>query len=408
MQIRSTRLRSLILLLLWALIPAEGLAEPSLGTATQAIVNGTRGPSLAQLTPGQLLAVGWLYFNGVSEQPMCTGTVIGPRTVITAAHCTRGQTPDTLGFGLGEQASAPVGLFEVEAIHEHPGVDAAVMVLVEDPLIRVPTLQAIPIARTPIAADALGTRLEGVGFGDTRDATRAGRYFVTVLLSAIQADYLFTDGEGIQGLCHGDSGGPLLSTEGAATILAVLHRGNSTCVDKDKLTRLDPITDWIDASAAGGEGGDCEGLDYFGGCEGRVAVWCEAGVVQRRDCALDDGDVCGYVDANLGFYCRPPSPCDAIPWGGICDNETLVMCDSAQVVYTDCAAEGLFCTDITPAASCQRGEELSRLQALNTRRVNLEGGCVGAPGAGAGSGPWSVTALWLLALLTLRRRRRRS
>ncbi|MFN3198638.1 MAG: S1 family peptidase [Bradymonadia bacterium] len=365
------------------------------------MINGTREPTLVSVTPGQALAIGWLYYDGIVGQALCTGTVIAPRTVLTARHCTRGRTPENVGFGVGLQPQQPLGTFEVESIHEHPGVDAAVLVLTTDPMTEIANLQPIPVNRTSVGGDRLGQPMEGAGFGDTRAADRTGRYFVTVVLTAIQADYLFTDGEGVQGLCHGDSGGPLLAQgEQGPMIMAVLHRGNSSCVDKDKLTRVDAIVDWIDASAAGAPPGACDGLDYFGACEGRTAVWCEDGEVNQRDCTQDDGAVCGYVNPELGFYCRPPSPCDDIPWGGMCRGEVLVLCDGTQVQEQDCSAMGLLCTEITAAASCRAGDELSRLASLNARRVTQRGGCQ------AHTGKAPIGWICLLLVVGLRRRTR--
>ncbi len=53
----------------------------------------------------------------------------------------------------------------------------------------------------------------------------------------------------------------------------------------------------------------CRGLDYLGRCTGDVAEWCENGVVVTRDCRTVDGTACGWVSAELGWYCGgEPSP----------------------------------------------------------------------------------------------------
>ncbi len=46
----------------------------------------------------------------------------------------------------------------------------------------------------------------------------------------------------------------------------------------------------------------CAGIDYLGACEGTVAVWCDNGQVNRRDCA-DTGQSCGWLDENSGYWC---------------------------------------------------------------------------------------------------------
>ena len=47
----------------------------------------------------------------------------------------------------------------------------------------------------------------------------------------------------------------------------------------------------------------CGDVDYFGRCEGDVVVWCDLGMLQRRDCLAADGMPCGYVSDDVGYYC---------------------------------------------------------------------------------------------------------
>jgi hypothetical protein len=54
-----------------------------------------------------------------------------------------------------------------------------------------------------------------------------------------------------------------------------------------------------DPGADPGEGGDCNGVDFVGQCQGAVLSWCE-GALQTVDCA-EMGMACGFDDEN-GFY----------------------------------------------------------------------------------------------------------
>ena len=48
----------------------------------------------------------------------------------------------------------------------------------------------------------------------------------------------------------------------------------------------------------------CGDIDYLGKCEGDVAVWCNReGTIQRQNCAAS-GETCGYIDDEIGYYCR--------------------------------------------------------------------------------------------------------
>jgi hypothetical protein len=45
----------------------------------------------------------------------------------------------------------------------------------------------------------------------------------------------------------------------------------------------------------------CDGVDYLGECRGNVAVWCDDGALQMRDCG--SWATCGYVDDTIGYFC---------------------------------------------------------------------------------------------------------
>jgi secreted trypsin-like serine protease len=204
-----------------------------------AIVGGT--DTLAHEFP----TVGVLQRNGVLHG---TGTLIGARTVLTAAHCVHGFDPFTLTFQLGltigAQAPLPAvasdfanlpGLTYNPSTFEH---DVGLLFLATDPLPGTPRL-ALANGTEPIA---IGDPVQKVGYGFTTfGAVGGGRQRkVTVSVSAVTG-LRFHHGTAGSSVCFSDSGGPGLI---GATIVGVTSLTFSCASGLD--TRLvSAYLDWI-------------------------------------------------------------------------------------------------------------------------------------------------------------------
>jgi MYXO-CTERM domain-containing protein len=223
----------------------EGATFTELGTVEQAIYYGTRSPSVTNLTAGEELAIGFLADS--SGSPFCTATLIDRDVAITARHCVEDTyRVDDMRFGIGDPGN-PEALIRVHSAPYPNDRDVALLLLMEDAVSQVPGVEPIPFNRTAPPQSLVGTDIEAAGYGATHDDS-TGKYYVTVQLTEIQSEWLVVNGFGEQGICFGDSGGPLFIhvDDGSPVIAGVESHGDSSCVDQDFETRLDQAADWID------------------------------------------------------------------------------------------------------------------------------------------------------------------
>lgn len=406
----------------------ESPARPRVETHTAAIRNGQRDPRITPMTAGQIMSIGYLHGPGSADSAFCTGTVIAPRVVVTARHCTQGVTAAEIGFGVGVVPAEAIADFAVESVVEHPEQDVSLLVLTRPATLDVPGLMPLDFNRQPLSEADVGHQVEAAGFGETLDPTRVGRYFALVMLSAVDDTYVLVDGQQREGLCFGDSGGPVLGldTLGHPSILGVEHGGEESCVGRDQLTRLDRVQAWIDGVVQSlPPEQSCGAESYAGHCEGDVAVWChENGQLARLDCAAE-GRICAYVDAETGYYCKTRDNCAAELTG--CNGEVRIFCINGVVAQEDCAALGGLCTQDAGGPLCVdlNGVPLADPPAPppdDPFAVEPDAGlvddgadtpakfdgnhaCQSAPGR-SGPGGGAVVAGLALAALGLRRRRR--
>jgi hypothetical protein len=263
---------------------------------TAAVFYGTREDTTLDLTPGQVLSIVRLDLGG-----LCSGAVIAPRWVLSAAHCATGSGGR---IALGADPDRLDRMIAVTRQRTHPSLDLMLLELAEDATVAVPGLVPIPIFGGDLAP-LVGRTAEAAGYGQTETGSSGDRRFTAQPVVRVAGDFISIDGMGRRGVCFGDSGGPLMIREGGAVhVLGALSNGDPSCVGVDNYTRIDRGRAWVESFTGPSmpPPDPCMGETRAGRCDGTTAIWCESGRVLRRSCGLC-GQSCGVVAGLGGVYC---------------------------------------------------------------------------------------------------------
>lgn len=159
----------------------------------------------------------------------CTGTLIGPNHVVTAAHCIDGSSDIQLGYGTNPQ---PIPGVTVTLARAHPSWTSGpsdVAVLAFDGSL--PNgLKPVRIAPMVGIADGVGVLLAGYGVtGESRNGGGILRK-VNARIKAFDAsvgEFEMQEGLGT-GSCYGDSGGPAyVQSASGLTVIGATSRGSN-------------------------------------------------------------------------------------------------------------------------------------------------------------------------------------
>ncbi len=187
--------------------------------------------------------------------PQCTGTLVTPTMVLTAAHCISEGGIDVMGVVVGDNADLGTGtpgqgldgvLFSIVSAHVHPAYDeatlandVAVLELAEAVSQPVKAVNTQPLEQTIV-----GGAGRVVGFGEAEQAPAFIKREGTVMLSALDPTELeYVPGPSMT--CSGDSGGPLLVTSDIERVVGVTSRGDIDCELRGVAIRVDAVWDFL-------------------------------------------------------------------------------------------------------------------------------------------------------------------
>lgn len=193
-----------------------------------------------------------------SGQAYCTGTVVGDRWVLTAAHCLQLMTPSQVY--LGTRPSAGGQRLQVARTVIHPRFsfiglqdDIGLVELVE----RAP-VEPLPLMEQPLDPAIAGSTVRLIGFGTTSstDTDPPLKRTGTARISALDAQKLTLQGAPSQ-TCLTDSGAPVLyQLDGREYVAGVASSGDAQCQQYARAVRVDASShDFILPEMAGHAGG---------------------------------------------------------------------------------------------------------------------------------------------------------
>ncbi|MGE5336148.1 MAG: S1 family peptidase [Nitrososphaerota archaeon] len=279
---RRGALAALACALIALLLPTAAAATPG---ATASIVGG-RAVSIEEFPSLVYIEA----HEGKHHGFACTGTVVAPRIVLTAAHCVESIevgkiTPASryaTATGIADPGQAgPENVFHVVATHVFPGFDPGLLhgdaaILVLDRPTAAPPLSLAGAADAALYAGGAEAQLTGWGLTragakqppDNLQATtmvvktpsackRETSLFYKPFFPAAQTCVLAATRA--SGGCFGDSGGPAIGTraDGTPVELGITSTGGPECSTRvpTVMTRVDYISTWVSEWIAATESG---------------------------------------------------------------------------------------------------------------------------------------------------------
>jgi secreted trypsin-like serine protease len=230
-------------------------------TGSAPIIGGTTDSG----DPGVVLI--FAQVPGAQNGALCTGEVISPHVILTAAHCV---SPAEVGANAAFHvlaapdfnAAQASDFLTVKETHFNTlfdpnnlngGNDVGVVIL-NNPI----SAPVLPLNRAPLTQAMVGQPVRFVGYGLSDATAQAGaglkRQTTTTLTDF--TDVLIHFSDGAHETCNGDSGGPAFMTlNGTEVVVGLTSFGDVSCSQGGFDTRVDAMLSFIDPFVAANDPG---------------------------------------------------------------------------------------------------------------------------------------------------------
>jgi hypothetical protein len=267
-------------------LPACGQGSPMENVSATAapIVGGQLGQA------GQYPNVVALIMTGPNGSSLCTGTLVAPNVVVTAAHCV---LPQEVGVATQAEVTAatsvlfdrlslnagggtivraantqPQPAFDINNLGQH---DIGIVVLSQRVSGRAPApiIRDANLVRAGAQVTLVGYGISSINADGTANQDSAGTENVLTNKSTIpcaslggsDANLICFDQSDGKGSCNGDSGGPAFSVSGTTnTVAGVTSFGDQNCVQIGAYTRLTAEIAFFDQQMLAAGACDADGV----------------------------------------------------------------------------------------------------------------------------------------------------
>lgn len=247
-------MKKMLALLVAVALCSCGGTDPQIDSVDQSIIGGVEIP--AEMYPAVVST--YAIEPGAEGGALCTGTVISPTVVLTAAHCVSrdlvGQNAEFYVFRCANLNEGPCDPIAVADTIAHQGFNPrnpaagfdVGLVFLAEPI----DVEPMPINTQALAQNLVGKPVELVGYGldkHFRNRATAGiKRHATEQLRSFNNMFVRHGQFFGKGICSGDSGGPvIMKINGVEKVIGVNSYGQILCFGQSSSTRVDSYLDWI-------------------------------------------------------------------------------------------------------------------------------------------------------------------